>query len=123
MTRQEIEVQILEVLKSRADAVWMADMSYGLGSISGFGLAPPAVKCDPKPQGETKIYKHRVFRTREYRDWTCAAFKLYLFCDSRPRTEKMFIRAKPEILENRYWGMKYLVFVGRVRFSNLPEAK
>ena len=122
MTQPEIERQILDVLKSKSDEVHCSSVAYkdwpGLG---GFGLAP--VKYEPVSQGPVQRYVHKLFVTKEYRDWTCAAFKLYRFCESLPRTEKMFIRREPTIEKNPSFERSYLTWNGSVRFANKPEEK
>ena len=117
----EMEDQILDILKSKGKSVFYSVTSHvGVGSISNIGSELPSVNYEVI-EGPVQIYKHTPFKTKNYHDWTCAAFKLYRFCESLPKTDKMFIRRSPVILKMNDLEKQRTLWAGFVRFSNKPE--
>ena len=116
ISQSVIEGQIFDVLRSKAEDVCGSRVFEG---HVGFGLVP--TNYESVPCGPVKRYVHRVFKTRNYRDWHCAAYKLYKFCESLPHTERMYIRITPKVLKMNDFEKGRTFWCGYVRFSNKAD--
>jgi hypothetical protein len=121
-------MEIQQVLDQHFDKINSSIKSVHLpkkyaDSVTAFGLVQKKVDLNYTLDSSfCKLFKHRLFLTRQYRDKGCAAYKLIRFLENvlSDDVEEIFWRVKPNIGEINDFDSQYRRFQGRVRFSTFP---
>lgn len=112
MKPNEILNQCFEGINNRTKKVVYPVTKYcDTGSVLP-GRKGDSFGCD------VKLYEHKSFRTRLYRDAGCAAYKLIRFLEiATLEAEEIYWRVKPDILQHRDFNTQYPQYKGCVRLS------
>ena len=111
MTPKEILNQFFVDVNSKAQKVIYPAEDF-VDTYSGFGGLPD--KKAPADNVSCKVYQHRLFCTKIYRDEACATYKLIRGIEDLlpSNIEEIFWRCKPEVVQKRDFDSQWINMKG-----------
>jgi hypothetical protein len=118
MTPKEILQQAIDSINERIPKVHKPiNESDDIGSGIGFVLKQKAEDL-PQIGDYCRVYEHRSWGTKLYRDEGCATYKLIRFLEKQTEgAEVIFWRVEPQVVSHRDFASCCIIYRGIARFA------